>query len=130
MEQTDLPTCVLCGEPPVDAPRIFVRQDHDMEAPVGHHLALCAAHGAELRSGQRTPQQIIYAWATRAHGNLYRHERLVLRPELRCLACNAPLSEVDADAAETRCAACGTTNRIGSALGHPVAVQLDDPSSN
>lgn len=129
MEKTDPSTCVLCGEPPVDTPRIFVRQDHELDAPVSHPLALCAAHGAELRAGQRTPQQIIYDWATRAHGDLYRNERLVLRPELRCLACNAHLPAY-AGAAEARCTECGTTNMLGSALGHAVAVRLGDPSPN
>lgn len=129
MEKTDPAACVLCGEPPVDTPRIFVRQDHDMDAPVGHRLALCARHAAELRAGERSPQQIIYDWATRAHGELYRNERLVLRPELRCLACNAPLPDPNgAGAAEARCTECGTTNLIGSALGHPVAVKIGDPA--
>jgi len=49
---------------------------------------------------------------------------------LRCLACNAPLAEADdAHDLEARCAACGATNEIGSALGHRVAVRVGVRSS-
>jgi hypothetical protein len=127
MEKTDPETCVLCGSPAVDAPRISVRQEHALDAAVAHRLALCRTHGDELRAGDCTPQRIIYAWATRAHEDLYRNERLVLRPELRCLACNAALHATDPPAQEIACSACGAANRLGSALGHPVAVRLDAP---
>ena len=128
MEKTDAKACVLCGSPPVDAPRIHVRQELALDAAVAHRLALCQAHGDELRGGDLTPQQIIYAWATRAHDDLYRNERLVLQPELRCLACNAELVAPDPAAPDGEtaipCSACGAMNAIGSALGHPVAVRL------
>lgn len=122
MESTDPEACVLCGDAAAAAPRIFVRQEHALDAPVAHRLALCRAHGTELGAGERSPQQIIYAWATRVHGDLYRNERLVLRPELRCLACNAPLPPESVN--DVGCPACGATNGVGSALGHPVAVRL------
>jgi hypothetical protein len=131
VEKTDLPTCFLCSAPAVDAPRIHIRQEHDLAAPVAHHLAFCDEHGTELRRGQLTPQQIIYDWATRAHGDLYRNERLVLVPELRCLACDAPLPDSNGNGtSEARCAACGATNELGSALGHRVAVRIGGPSSS
>jgi hypothetical protein len=122
MERTDPEMCVLCGEPAAGAPRIFVRQVRGLDASIAHRLALCRAHGAELVAGERTPQQIIYAWATRAHDDLYRNERLVLQPELRCLACNGALPRDSA--IEVRCPACGAANGLGSALGHPVAVRV------
>jgi phage FluMu protein Com len=125
MEKTDPVTCVLCGDPVVCAPRIFIRQEHDLAAPVGHALALCHRHGEELRDGAITPQNIIYTWATHAHDDLYRNERLVLHPELRCLSCNAELCAATAATAdEMRCPKCGVLNEIGSALGHRVAVRL------
>jgi hypothetical protein len=147
MEQTDPEACVLCGAPAVDAPRIFIRQELALDAAVAHRLAFCPVHAERLRAGQLTPQQIIYAWATRMHGDLYRNERLVLLPELRCLACNAALSPDraviestappaarpatpdagdagDAPGAEIACARCGAINELGSALGHCVAVRL------
>lgn len=126
MEKTDPEACVLCGSPAVDAPRIFVRQEHALDAAVAHRLALCRAHGDALCAGDLTPQQIIYAWATHAHDDLYRNERLVLHPELRCLGCNAALASGDAPAtgAALACPSCGARNAIGSALGHPVAVRL------
>src|SRR5688500_2998460 len=51
MEKTDPEACVLCGSPPVDAPRIHVRQEHALDAAVAHRLALCRSHGDELRGG-------------------------------------------------------------------------------
>ena len=125
MEKTDPVMCVLCGDPVVDAPRNFICQEHELDAPVGHCLALCHGHGEDLRDGAITPHHIIYTWATQAHGNLYRNERLVLRPELRCLSCNSPLDDAsDATVVELRCPKCAVVNEIGSALGHRVAVRL------
>lgn len=136
MENTDPEACVLCEKRAVDAPRIHIRQELALDAPVAHRLALCAEHGEALRSGGLNPQQIIYAWATRAHADLYRNERLVLRPELRCLACDVVLSVPGTGAAggpaaaapegdsELACAACGAVNVLGSALGHRVAVRM------
>lgn len=128
MEKPNPEACVQCGESAAGAPRIIVHQEHEHAAEETHALALCDVHGAELRTGRLTPQQIIYAWATRAHRDLYRGERLVLRPELSCLECNAPLP---ADARDTTdverdvtCPACSATNTLGSALGHRVAVRL------
>jgi len=127
MEKTD-PACVLCADPAASAPRIFIRQEHDLDAPVAHQLCLCHRHGEELRDGVITPQQIIYTWATHAHHALCGNERLVLRPELRCLSCNASLGDADdapaPPAPEIRCSKCGIANEIGSALGHPVAVRV------
>ena len=132
MEKSDPASCVRCGQPPVVAPRLHVRQEHALDASVLHRLALCEAHAAELREGALTPQQIIHAWATREHGDLYRNERLVLRPEMRCLACNARLAADDDPAAgsddEARCAQCGALNALGSALGHRVAVRVAAPA--
>jgi hypothetical protein len=122
--------CVLCGQPAVRAPRMVVRQEYEHDLATTHVLPLCAAHGAELRAGRSTPQQIIYTWASRAHRELYRGERVVLLPELLCLECNAPLPEdrADGDAPEaTRdvsCTECGAVNTLGSALGHRVAVSV------
>jgi phage FluMu protein Com len=131
MEKTHPSTCVLCGAPAVDAPRIHIRQEHDLDAPVAHHLAFCDEHGTELSRGQLTPQQIIYDWATHAHADLYRNERMVLVPELRCLACNALLADGNGTSpAEIACAACGAMNELGSALGHRVAVRIVGPRSS
>jgi len=128
MEKTDPVTCVLCRDSAVSAPRIFIRQEHDLDAPFAHHLALCHRHGDELRDGAITPQHIIYTWATHTHHELCRNERLVLRPELRCLSCNASLCGTDdasdPPASEIRCPKCGIANEIGSALGHRVAVRV------
>lgn len=134
MENADPEECVLCTKHAADAPRIHIRQELALDAPVAHRLALCAEHGEALRSGALNPQQIIYAWATRAHADLYRNERLVLRPELRCLACDAALPAPAAGAAgaaaapddesELACPACGAVNVLGSALGHRVAVRM------
>jgi hypothetical protein len=127
MEKTDPVSCVLCGLPPADAPRIFIRQEHDLDSPASHRLGLCDRHGEELREGVLTPQHIIYTWATHAHADLYRNERLVLRPELRCLSCNTSLgdaSTLDDGVVELRCRKCGGANGIGTALGHRVAVRL------
>ena len=124
MEKTESGSCVLCGEPSVAAPRVFVRQERELDVPVLHRLPLCFAHGESLRIGDNNPQQIIYAWATRAYDDLYRNERLVLRPELHCLACNGSIEAGNGIGDEARCPACGTMNAIGSALGHPVAVRV------
>ena len=127
MEKTDPVSCVLCGDSAADAPRIFIRQEHELDSPASHRLALCDRHGEELREGVLTPQHIIYTWATHAHADLYRNERLVLRPELRCLACNTTLGDeglLDASIVELRCRKCGVANEIGTALGHRVAVRL------
>lgn len=128
MEKPHPEACVLCGESAARAPRIVVHQEHAHAATQDHALALCDAHGAELRAGRLTPQSIIYTWATRAHSALYQNERLVLRPELACLECNAALPGDVRDAGDVErdvtCAACGATNTLGSALGHRVAVRL------
>jgi hypothetical protein len=124
MEKTESGSCVLCGEPAVAAPRVFVRQERELDVPVLHRLALCFMHGESLRNGENNPQQIIYAWATRAYEDLYHNERLVLRPELHCLACNGSIDGGNPVGEEARCPSCGTMNGIGSALGHPVAVRV------
>jgi hypothetical protein len=128
MEKTEPVPCVLCGDSAAETPRIHVRQEHELDSPVAHRLAICGKHGEELRVGAITPQHIIYTWATHADPGLYRGERLVLRPELRCLACNTSLGHGDgapeAQVAELRCRKCSAMNAVGSALGHPVAVRL------
>jgi hypothetical protein len=122
--------CVVCGQPAVRAPRIVVRQEYEHDLATTHVLSLCVTHGGELRAGRSTPQQIIFTWASRAHRELYRGERVVLLPELLCLECNAPLSEERDDgeapdaARDVACPECGAINTLGSALGHRVAVSL------
>lgn len=127
MEKTEPVLCILCGGSATETPRIYVRQEHELDSPVAHRLALCGRHGEELRDGTITPHHIIYTWATHADPGLYRGERLVLRPELRCLACNASLGDgaaLEAEVVEVRCRKCGGVNAVGSALGHRVAVRL------
>ena len=125
MEIQAAKVCALCGAPATDAPRLYVRQKRHLDADRTHEIPLCEEHGYALRAGVLPPQRIIYDWVTRAHDALYENARLVLRPELRCLGCNAPLKDVPTDLVfQLDCATCEAGNVLGTALGHRVAVKL------
>ena len=119
--------CALCGAPATDAPRLFVRQKRHLDAERTHQIPLCEEHGIALRAGVLQPQRIIFDWVTRVYDELYENSRLVLHPELRCLACNAPLRDAPSDlVVQLQCETCAAGNVVGTALGHRVAVKLDE----
>lgn len=131
--------CVICAEPGARAPRIYIRQHREIAQERVHELSLCKTHGAALRAGEIAPPKIIYDWAYRERARLIDSARLVLRPELRCLACNSLLPTVDQDGDLGRidgerlglvCSHCRTQNVVGFALGCMVAVkQVATPSA-
>ena len=115
--------CALCDSPAAAAPRLVIEQDRHYDCPLRHEVGLCDQHGAELRAGVIEPHRVIYEWTQKHHDELYDGTRLVLAPQLTCLACNAVLEPSDAERAT--CPGCGAINRIGSALGYPTTVRLD-----
>ncbi len=122
-----LPACGLCAAPAVAAPRLVIQQDRHFDCPRRHEVALCEEHGSALRSGLLALHQLIFDWTHRHHAHLYDGTRLVLRTELTCLGCNAALTGAPASNAEEtplRCDACGGTNVLGAALGHPAIVRF------
>lgn len=125
MISTESEGCALCGRAALAAPRLFVRQQRALDLDRTHQIALCVEHAGALCAGVLDPQQIIFDWTKRFHDHLYENTRLVLRPELRCLACNAPLPANGSRGDKALgCRSCSAWNVIGSALGYPVAVRL------
>ena len=117
--------CAICGISAVPAPRLFLRQERHFDCPRTHKVGLCAEHGAALRAGLLPPHRVVFDWTQRFHDEIYEGTRLILQPQLTCLACNAPLSESPEEhVARLRCNACGGHNAIGTALGYRVAVRL------
>lgn len=127
VDPVTLHACALCEVPAASAPRLVIQQERHFDCPRRHEVALCEEHGAALRSGLLALHQLVFDWTHRNHADLYDGTRLVLRTELTCLGCNAALpGGAAASAAETllRCDACGATNVLGAALGHPAIVRL------
>jgi hypothetical protein len=134
MVKPEVDACALCANRSLDVLRLFIRQERLLDSDRTHQIALCPEHASALRAGVIDPQQIIFDWTKRHHEELYENTRLVLRPELRCLACNDPLcphvaSQVASLAASSGagsmdCRSCSATNVIGSALGYVVAIRL------
>jgi hypothetical protein len=117
--------CAVCGAPAIAAPRLFLRQERHFDCPCTHEVGLCEEHAAALRAGLLPPHRVVFDWTQRFHDEIYEGTRLILKPQLTCLACNAPLSELSEEhAARLRCEACGAHNAIGTALGDRVAVRL------
>lgn len=113
--------CAVCGAASVDAPRLSVEQDRHYDCPKEHAVGLCATHGAALRAGEITLQQVLYQWIQEHHDELYDGTRLLLMPRLTCLGCNTMFATTNDTYA---CPGCGTVNVIGTALGHPAAVRV------